>query len=241
MAKSPCIGCEFELVDKNNPTCRECDKRVEYVALVGEEMNIERPIRQRALADRIKKIEIEETAGACIEKRKYHKTTINNQQSKECLIKGCGEEVYCRGLCRNRYQQWYTGYIDHPVLGKYKVAQPKKNSIREDKRGQVMGRDKTGSQSSTQSFAEPGRAEGTKNKLIDLNNHMFAQLERLSDVKLKGDKLTEEIQRSHAVTSVASQIISNAGLALKAQMAVNELLLKNPPKMLGVPGFDENK
>ena len=173
-------------------------------------------------------------------KREYHKSTIEEKGkgNKECLIKGCDKEVYCRGLCLNHYQQWYKGYIDHPVLGKYKVAQPKKNSIREDKRGQVMDRDKIGSQPSTQSFAEPGRAEGTKNRLIDLNDHMFAQLERLSDVKLKGDKLTEEIQRSHAVTSVAGQIISNAGLALKAQVAVNDLLLKNPPKMLGVEGFD---
>lgn len=77
-----------------------------------------------------------------------------------------------------------------------------------------------------------------KNKLIDLNNHMFAQIERLSDEELKGDKLAEEIQRSRAITSVAGQIIDNARLALKAQVAVNDLLLKNPPKMLGVEGFD---
>jgi hypothetical protein len=227
---------------------------VEYATSDEKEMNIERPTSNTQR--RIKKIEIEETAGVRIEKRKYHKSSVISHQSKECLIKGCDEEVYCRGLCRNHYQQWYKGYIDHPVLGKYKVAQPKKNSmtpsippLRGDKGGchaqegiqggeQVMDRDKTGSQSSTQSFAGPGRAEGTKNKLIDLNDHMFAQLERLSDEELKGDKLTEEIQRSHAITSVAGQIISNAGLALKAQVAVNDLLLKNPPKMLGVPGFD---
>jgi len=80
--------------------------------------------------------------------------------------------------------------------------------------------------------------EGMKTRLIDLNNYMFAELERLSDKELDGDKLAEEIQRSHAITSVAGQIISNAGLALKAQVAVNDLLLKDPPKMLGIEGFD---
>ena len=80
-----------------------------------------------------------------------------------------------------------------------------------------------------------------KNRLIDLNDHMFAQLERLSDEDLKGDKLTEEIQRSHAVTSVAGQIISNAGLALKARVAVRDLLLDDLPKMLGVGDYEEKE
>jgi len=73
-----------------------------------------------------------------------------------------------------------------------------------------------------------------KNKMIDLNNHLFAQLERLSDEDTKGEELKEEIARAEAVTRVASQIISNAHLALKAQIAINDGLIKKTPEMLGI-------
>jgi hypothetical protein len=56
-----------------------------------------------------------------------------------------------------------------------------------------------------------------KNSLSDLNNHLFAQMERLSDEALKGEELQEEINRAKAVTGVSSQIISNARLVLDAQ------------------------
>ncbi len=58
---------------------------------------------------------------------------------------------------------------------------------------------------------------GTRNTLEDLNNHLFCQLERLGDEDIKGDKLQEEIMRAKAVTEVATQIINNGSLVLKAQ------------------------
>lgn len=66
-----------------------------------------------------------------------------------------------------------------------------------------------------------------QNKLSDLNNHLFAQLERLGDEEIKGDMLTEEIGRAKAVTDIASQVIANANLSLKAQALMCEYGLVN--------------
>ena len=70
-----------------------------------------------------------------------------------------------------------------------------------------------------------------KNTLGDLNNHLFIQLERLNDEDLKGDKLTEEIERSKAVTNVAKEIIANANIVLQAKKYTTEYL-SEVPKML---------
>ncbi|WP_428909433.1 hypothetical protein [Niallia sp. Krafla_26] len=56
-----------------------------------------------------------------------------------------------------------------------------------------------------------------KNTLGDLNNHLFAQLERLSDEDVKGEQLTEELERADGVSKIATRIIQNANLVLSAQ------------------------
>lgn len=78
-----------------------------------------------------------------------------------------------------------------------------------------------------------------KNKLIDLNNHLFAEIERLSDEDLKGDELAQEITRAKAVSNVATQIINNGQLALKGQIAINDGIIKRAPKMLGIEEYEE--
>jgi hypothetical protein len=60
------------------------------------------------------------------------------------------------------------------------------------------------------------KERAVKNKLVDLNNHLFAQLERLSDEALTGEQITDEVKRADAVVSVADQIVRNADLQLKA-------------------------
>lgn len=55
-----------------------------------------------------------------------------------------------------------------------------------------------------------------KNKLVDLNNHLFAQLERLSDESLTDEQIEKEVKRTGAIVDVSEQIVRNADLALKA-------------------------
>ena len=69
-----------------------------------------------------------------------------------------------------------------------------------------------------------------KNKLTDLNNHLFAQMERLGDEDLKGDELKEEIERARSVTNVAKQIVNNGNLVLNAQKALNSNEFNNGVK-----------
>lgn len=55
-----------------------------------------------------------------------------------------------------------------------------------------------------------------KNKLSDLNNHLFAQLERLSDEDLTAEQIAQEVARTDAIVQVSDQIVRNADLQLKA-------------------------
>jgi len=61
-----------------------------------------------------------------------------------------------------------------------------------------------------------------RNKLSDLNNHLFEQLERLNDDDLSGEDFEREIQRSRAMSDISRQIIDNA----KVQLDVAALALE---------------
>ncbi len=55
-----------------------------------------------------------------------------------------------------------------------------------------------------------------KNKLTDLNNHLFAQLERLSEEGLTPEQIEQECQRTDAIVDVSDQILQIANTQLKA-------------------------
>lgn len=55
-----------------------------------------------------------------------------------------------------------------------------------------------------------------KNTLSDLNNHLFACLERLNDENISEDALRKEIKRANAVSDIASNIVANANVQLQA-------------------------
>lgn len=59
--------------------------------------------------------------------------------------------------------------------------------------------------------------KGPRNTLLDLNNQLFEQLERLNDTDLQGEELKEELDRSKAVTGIARTVIDNGKLVLDAQ------------------------
>jgi hypothetical protein len=72
-----------------------------------------------------------------------------------------------------------------------------------------------------------------ESNLLDLNNHLFAEIERLNNSELTGEKLIEEIGRAKAVTDVAGHIIANGNLALNAWKAMdNSLSGADVPKPL---------
>lgn len=76
---------------------------------------------------------------------------------------------------------------------------------------------------------------GAKETLNDLNSLLFEQIERLGNSDLQGNSLKEEIERSRAVSSVATQIINNANTMLSAAKFYDSCLSAEPrlPKMLG--------
>lgn len=73
----------------------------------------------------------------------------------------------------------------------------------------------------------------SNNDLNSLNNYLFDELERLSEINtLDEKKLIKEINRSKAISSIATNIINNANVVIEA----NKLFSKssNVPELLGI-------
>jgi hypothetical protein len=55
-----------------------------------------------------------------------------------------------------------------------------------------------------------------KNRLTDLNDILFAQLERLTNEDLSSDQIKDEIARGGSIVDLADKIVDNAKLQLDA-------------------------
>lgn len=73
-----------------------------------------------------------------------------------------------------------------------------------------------------------------KNTMLDLNNHLFEQMERLNDDDLEGDALQQEIDRAKAMEGIASQIVANAKVTLEIAKTADTFYDRQPkiPRML---------
>ena len=76
---------------------------------------------------------------------------------------------------------------------------------------------------------------GTKSKLTDLNDHLFAQLERLSDETLTPEQVDKEAKRGKAIVALADQVVKNASLQVQAAKLVSDKGAIRPllPSVLG--------
>lgn len=79
-----------------------------------------------------------------------------------------------------------------------------------------------------------------KNKLEDLNNHLFAQMERLNDEELTEEEVKREVVRAKAVSGIASQIINNTKTALEIVKLKHDMCVSpgEIPKLLTIENED---
>ena len=77
-----------------------------------------------------------------------------------------------------------------------------------------------------------------RNKLRDLNNYLFAQIERLNDEDLDDASLEREVERSKALSLISSQVINTHNLVLKAAKMIDDGVFVEEDDGFSIPYFD---
>lgn len=80
-----------------------------------------------------------------------------------------------------------------------------------------------------------------KNKLPDLNNHLFMTIERINDEDLQGERLQQEIDRTFAITKVAKAITDNAHVMLEAKKHFDEYGINDSSDVPEILRLDDGK
>ena len=74
-----------------------------------------------------------------------------------------------------------------------------------------------------------------KNTLMDLNNYLFEQIERLNDEDLTDEELERELRKTDSIVKVSEKIIQNGELAFRTMQHMDQYgygTQRAVPKML---------
>jgi len=80
-----------------------------------------------------------------------------------------------------------------------------------------------------------------RNKLSDLNDHLFAELERLNNEELTPEQVEMEAKRAGAIVGVSREIINTAKISIDALKLVSagNLTFGDLPENLGIKQIDQ--
>ena len=81
-----------------------------------------------------------------------------------------------------------------------------------------------------------------KNKLSDLNNYLFEQIEKLNDDSIKGEDMQLQIEKSKTVCNIAKMILDTANTQLNGLQYLNDIVYdKSATKAVikGILDYDE--
>ena len=71
-----------------------------------------------------------------------------------------------------------------------------------------------------------------RDKMTHLSQHLFSQIERLSEENITPEKLELEIKKAVAITKTSREIIDVGKLVLEAHKAMDNLEINTLPAML---------
>lgn len=61
-----------------------------------------------------------------------------------------------------------------------------------------------------------------KNTLLDLNNYLFEQIERLNDDSISEEQLDRELKKTDSIVKISEKIIQNGELAFKTMKHMDD-------------------
>lgn len=104
-----------------------------------------------------------------------------------------------------------------------------------------MARGKDGGCNKTKGFCGEERGNKMKNKLVDLNDYLFEQLEKINDDELSQEEMEAAIKKAETITKISETIIKNGELQYKAMKAAADYGIINTNQVKLLLGQNKNE